>query len=89
MPRRASAATTASRPCRQIANRSASSSSLSIVDNFAIGFIHQGRFGSAMRIDRARMSRATKAAVSEFEVQGVRSLWQRAGLLSGGNAQKN
>ena len=63
-------------------------SSLSIVDNFAIGFIHQGRFGSAMRIDRARMSRATKAAVSEFEVQGVRSLWQRAGLLSGGNAQK-
>ena len=62
--------------------------SLSIVDNFAIGFIHQGRFGSAMRIDRARMSRATKAAVSEFEVQGVRSLWQRAGLLSGGNAQK-
>jgi general nucleoside transport system ATP-binding protein len=63
-------------------------SSLSIVDNFAIGFIHQGRFGSAMRIDRSRMSRATKAAVSEFEVQGVRSLWQRAGLLSGGNAQK-
>jgi general nucleoside transport system ATP-binding protein len=63
-------------------------SSLSIVDNFAIGFIHQGNFGSAMRIDRARMSRATEAAVSEFEVQGVRSLWQRAGLLSGGNAQK-
>jgi general nucleoside transport system ATP-binding protein len=63
-------------------------SSLSIVDNFAIGFIHQGNFGSAMRIDRARMRRATKVAVSEFEVQGVRSLWQRAGLLSGGNAQK-
>ena len=63
-------------------------SSLSVVDNFAIGFIHEGDFGSPMRIDRARMSRAAKAAVSEYEVQGVRSLWQRAGLLSGGNAQK-
>jgi simple sugar transport system ATP-binding protein len=58
------------------------------MDNFAIGFIHEGDFGSPMRIDRARMSRAAKAAVSEYEVQGVRSLWQRAGLLSGGNAQK-
>lgn len=63
-------------------------SSLSIVDNFAIGFIHDGRFGSVARIDRTRMTRATRAAVAEFELQGVRSLWQRAGLLSGGNAQK-
>jgi ABC-type uncharacterized transport system ATPase subunit len=63
-------------------------SSLSIVDNFAIGFIHEGRFGSPVRVDRAAMRRATQAAVAEFEVQGVRSLWQRAGLLSGGNAQK-
>jgi len=61
---------------------------LSIVDNFAIGFMHEGRFGSAARIDRASMRRATEAAVEEFEVQGVRSPWQRAGLLSGGNAQK-
>jgi general nucleoside transport system ATP-binding protein len=63
-------------------------SSLSIVDNFSIGFIHEGRFGSIVRIDRARMGRATQAAIAEFEVQGVRSPWQRAGLLSGGNAQK-
>jgi general nucleoside transport system ATP-binding protein len=62
--------------------------SLSVVDNFAIGFIHEGRFGSAARVDRTRMRRATEAAVQEFEVQGVRSPWQRAGLLSGGNAQK-
>jgi len=62
--------------------------SLSIVDNFAVGFIHDGRFGTAARIDRGSMRRATEAAVREFEVQGVRSLWQRAGLLSGGNAQK-
>jgi simple sugar transport system ATP-binding protein len=61
---------------------------LSIVDNFAIGFVHEGRFGSAALIDRARMRRATEVALREFEVQGVRSLWQRAGTLSGGNAQK-
>jgi general nucleoside transport system ATP-binding protein len=62
--------------------------SLSVVDNFAIGFIHEGRFGSTVHIDRTRMRRATEAAVQEFEVHGVRSPWQRAGLLSGGNAQK-
>ena len=61
---------------------------LSIVDNFAIGFIHEGRFGSVALIDRAGMRRATEAAVRDFEVQGVRSLWQRSGTLSGGNAQK-
>ena len=63
-------------------------SSLSIADNFAVGFIHQGRFGSVAWVDRTSMARATKQAVAEFEVQGVRSLRQRAGLLSGGNAQK-
>jgi general nucleoside transport system ATP-binding protein len=63
-------------------------SSLSVVDNFSIGFIHEGRFGSPLRVDRSRMRRATQAAITEFEVQGVRSLSQRAGLLSGGNAQK-
>ena len=62
--------------------------SLSIVDNFSIGFIHEGRFGTAVRIDRSVMGRAAQAAIAEFEVQGVRSLSQRAGLLSGGNAQK-
>jgi len=63
-------------------------SPLSIVDNYAIGFVHKGRFGSALRIDRSRMKRAARAAVAEFDVQGVRSLTQRAALLSGGNAQK-
>ena len=63
-------------------------SSLSIVDNYAIGFIHEGKFGSPAWIDRATMVRATEAAIAEFEVQGVRSLRQRAALLSGGNAQK-
>jgi general nucleoside transport system ATP-binding protein len=63
-------------------------SSLSIVDNFCIGFIHEGRFGSAVLIDHAAMKRATQLAVAEFDVQGVRSLSQRAGTLSGGNMQK-
>jgi general nucleoside transport system ATP-binding protein len=63
-------------------------SSLSITDNFSIGFIHEGAFGSALRVDGAAMRRATQVAIGEFEVQGVRSLAQRAGLLSGGNAQK-
>jgi general nucleoside transport system ATP-binding protein len=61
---------------------------LSVVDNFAIGFMHEGRFGSVALIDRVGMGRATQAAIAEFEVQGVRRLSQRAGLLSGGNAQK-
>ena len=63
-------------------------SSLPIVDNFSIGFINEGKFGPPAWIDRAGMARATRAAVAEFDVQGVRSLWQRAALLSGGNAQK-
>jgi ABC-type uncharacterized transport system ATPase subunit len=63
-------------------------SSLSVVDNFGVGFVHDGRFGTAARIDRGRMKRAARTAIAEFDVQGVRSLSQRAALLSGGNAQK-
>jgi ABC-type uncharacterized transport system ATPase subunit len=62
--------------------------SLSVVDNFAIGFVHDGQFGSLARVDRAAMNRATEMAIAEFDVQGVRTLSQRAALLSGGNAQK-
>jgi simple sugar transport system ATP-binding protein len=63
-------------------------SSLSITDNFCVGFVHDGRFGSPMRVDRAGMKRVTQTAVAEFDVQGVRTLSQRAGTLSGGNMQK-
>lgn len=63
-------------------------SSLSVVDNFAVGFMHEGRFGSVALIDRGGMKSATEAAIAEFDVQGVRSLSQPAALLSGGNAQK-
>jgi ABC-type uncharacterized transport system ATPase subunit len=63
-------------------------SSLSIMDNFAIGEVHTGRYGSWVRVDKRAMRKGTQVAVAAFDVQGVRSLRQKAALLSGGNAQK-
>ncbi len=62
--------------------------SLSILENFSIGRLHTGRYGSWAWVNFDRMRREAGAAVAEFEVQGVRSLAQKASLLSGGNAQK-
>ncbi|MCO8163125.1 ABC transporter ATP-binding protein [Pseudomonas sp. 21LCFQ010] len=62
--------------------------SLSVVENFAIGQVHAGRYGSFLRLLGKRMRSDAQAAVSGFDVQGVRSLDQGAALLSGGNAQK-
>lgn len=62
--------------------------SLSVADNFAIGQVHGGRYGSFMRLLGKRMHQDTAAAIQDFDVQGVRSLEQSAALLSGGNAQK-
>jgi general nucleoside transport system ATP-binding protein len=61
---------------------------LSVVDNFCVGHISEGAYGSWMRTDGSAMREATAEAVGEFDVQGVRALRQRAALLSGGNAQK-
>lgn len=61
---------------------------LSIVENFAVAKIHTGRYGSPFTLRRRRMASDAAAAVEAFDVQGVRSLSQKAGLLSGGNAQK-
>lgn len=61
---------------------------LSVVDNFCVGHISEGTYGSWLRINGSAMREATAEAVDEFDVQGVRNLRQRAGLLSGGNAQK-
>ena len=58
---------------------------LSISDNFAMGEIHSGRYGPFWFLRRGRIDADTAAAVSEFDVQGVRSLQQKAALLSGGN----
>jgi general nucleoside transport system ATP-binding protein len=61
---------------------------LSVTDNFCVGQIHTGRYGSWLHADRAKMRGAAERAVKDFDVQGVRSLGQKAALLSGGNAQK-
>jgi len=61
---------------------------LSVVDNFCVGHINEGTYGSWLRTNGSAMREATAEAVGEFDVQGVRALRQRAALLSGGNAQK-
>ena len=61
---------------------------LSVAENHAIGAVHSGRCGPWWRLDRRRMNRDAQQAVQAFDVQGVRSVAQKAALLSGGNAQK-
>ncbi len=61
---------------------------LSVCDNFAVGGVLAGKYGSWARLDRKGMASAARSAVEKFDVQGVRSDTQRAALLSGGNAQK-
>jgi general nucleoside transport system ATP-binding protein len=62
--------------------------SLSVAENFGVGAVHTGRFGSLAWVDRAAIRHAAAAAVDAYDVQGVRSMGQKAALLSGGNAQK-
>jgi simple sugar transport system ATP-binding protein len=62
--------------------------SLSIAENFAVANVRSSRYGSSALIDRAAMRHDAAEAVIAFDVQGVRSVNQRAALLSGGNAQK-
>ncbi|MFT3803531.1 MAG: ABC transporter ATP-binding protein [Burkholderiaceae bacterium] len=61
---------------------------LSISENFGIGQVHAGRYGSPLWLRRRRMEAEAREAVIDFDVQGVRSIAQKAALLSGGNAQK-
>jgi general nucleoside transport system ATP-binding protein len=61
---------------------------ISVADNFCVGQIHTGCYGSWLRTDQAKMRNAADRAIAEFDVQGVRSLNQKAAVLSGGNAQK-
>ncbi len=64
------------------------SGALSVAENFGIGQAHAGRYGSPLRLAKSRMAAEAQAAVTAFDVQGVRSVRQKAALLSGGNAQK-
>jgi simple sugar transport system ATP-binding protein len=61
---------------------------LSIADNFAVADVGSSRYGSLGRLNRAAMQRDTAKAITDYDVQGVRSIKQKAALLSGGNAQK-
>ncbi|MDH6591617.1 ABC-type uncharacterized transport system ATPase subunit [Variovorax sp. TBS-050B] len=61
---------------------------LSVAENYAIGRVHTGRYGPVWRLRRSRIQSDTQEAVRAFDVQGVRSVAQKAALLSGGNAQK-
>jgi ABC-type uncharacterized transport system ATPase subunit len=63
-------------------------SSLSIADNFAIAHIRSGRYGNVAWVNRSAMRKEAIAAVRKYDVQGTRSVSQKASLLSGGNAQK-
>jgi simple sugar transport system ATP-binding protein len=63
-------------------------SSVSVAENYAIAHVHKGRFGPWWFVNRASMRDVAGAAIREADVQGVRSVFQRIGLLSGGNAQK-
>ena len=85
---RALCATSASPAFRPIGSAMASPAACSVVDNFCVGHIGEGAYGSWLRTNRRPCARATADAVGAFDVQGVRSLRQRAALLSGGNAQK-
>jgi general nucleoside transport system ATP-binding protein len=62
--------------------------SLPISDNLAVAQIRSGRYGGMIKLDRAAMRRDAATAVKDYDIQGVRSVGQKASLLSGGNAQK-
>ncbi|MEJ6785143.1 ABC transporter ATP-binding protein [Aminobacter sp. Piv2-1] len=61
---------------------------LSVTDNYAVHGIRSHRFGGWARVDSRAAQAETAAAVSTFEVNGVRGPRQKTALLSGGNAQK-
>ncbi len=61
---------------------------LSIADNFGIGQVHSGRYGPLAWLRGRKVDAEAREAVKAFDVQGVRSMAQKAALLSGGNAQK-
>ncbi len=60
----------------------------SVVENYAIRGVLAGNYGGWFRFDRKKAQKKARDAVKAFEIQGVRGTGMRAGLLSGGNAQK-
>ncbi|MAS26294.1 MAG: ABC transporter ATP-binding protein [Oceanospirillaceae bacterium] len=68
--------------------QSALGAQMSVSENFALGRILNGDYGSVWFLNRSKLDAEASAAVKEYDVQGVRSMRQKAALLSGGNAQK-
>ncbi|CAM2158695.1 general nucleoside transport system ATP-binding protein (plasmid) [Pararobbsia alpina] len=68
--------------------RLALAGALSVSDNFGVAHLQEGRYGGMLRIDRRKLDAETQAAISAFDVRGVRTVTQKVALLSGGNAQK-
>jgi ABC-type uncharacterized transport system ATPase subunit len=62
--------------------------SLSVAENYAIGRVHSGPLRPGMAPAARPHPGDTQEAVRAFDVLGVRSVAQKAALLSGGNAQK-
>ena len=60
---------------------------LSVMDNFAVSHLGNGKFGSAGWINRRAIMRGTQEAIQEYDILGATPT-TRARLLSGGNAQK-
>jgi ABC-type uncharacterized transport system ATPase subunit len=61
---------------------------LSLAENFAAAKVSSGKYGPLAFLNRRAIRSDTTNAISEYEIQGVNSVNQSAGLLSGGNAQK-
>lgn len=60
----------------------------SVTENYIVTGVLAGRYGSWLRMDRAKARARATEAMAAFDVQGVRGPNHRAALLSGGNAQK-
>jgi simple sugar transport system ATP-binding protein len=60
---------------------------LSVAENLAAAGLQNGAYGTSLWVRGGAMRRATQDAIAGFDIQGARP-GTRAGLLSGGNAQK-
>ncbi len=60
---------------------------LTIRENYAVGGMRRGRYGNIAWTRGRPMTADTEAAIAGFDIQGARPTI-KAGLLSGGNAQK-
>lgn len=60
---------------------------LTVADNLGVAGLQSGTYGAAAWVRGGAMRRDTLGAIAAFDIQGARPS-TRAGLLSGGNAQK-